>query len=67
MPLHIDPAVRERCFGDAEGHPLSELGTAASGIAGDRVVDADARPPAGESLSELYERVQAFITGLDVA
>ncbi len=66
VPLHLDPALRERCFGDAEGHPLSELGTAASGIEGDRVVDAEARPPAGESLSELYERVQAFVTGLEV-
>ena len=28
-----------------------------SGIEGDRVVDADARPPEGESLREMYERV----------
>ena len=65
VPLHLDPALRERSFGDAEGHPLIELDTAASGIEGDRVVDAGARPPAGESLSELYERVQAFITTLE--
>jgi broad specificity phosphatase PhoE len=67
VPPHLDPALRERCFGDAEGRPLRELGSAASGIEGDRVVDEDARPPAGESLSELYERVRAFITGLDLA
>lgn len=66
VPLHVDAALRERNFGVAEGHPLSELDPAASGIAGDRVVDAHARPPGGESLSELYGRVRAFLTGLDV-
>ncbi len=66
MPLHIDSNLRERSFGDAEGRPLSELDPAASGIELDRVVDADARPPAGESLCELYERVQAFIAELEV-
>jgi probable phosphoglycerate mutase len=67
LTLHIDPALRERSFGTAEGHPLSALEPAASGIEADRVVDADARPPAGESLSELYGRVRAFITGLDLS
>src|ERR1700729_515068 len=57
VPLHVDAALRERSFGVAEGHPLSELDPAASGIAGGRVVDAHARPPGGESLSELYGRV----------
>ncbi len=66
VPLHIDAALRERSFGDAEGCPLSELDPTASGIELDRVVDADARPPAGESLRELYERVRAFIVELAV-
>ena len=65
VPLHIDTALRERSFGDAEGHPLSELDPVASGIQSDRVVDADARPPAGESLRELYERVRVFISKLE--
>ncbi len=65
VPLHLDPSVRERNFGDAQGHPLRALKPAVSGIEGDRVVDADARPPAGESLTELYERVRDFITTLD--
>jgi broad specificity phosphatase PhoE len=65
LPLHIDPALRERSFGVAEGHPLSELDPAASGIELDRVVDVQARPPAGESLSELYGRVRDFITELE--
>ncbi len=67
LPVHVDAELRERSFGAAEGHPLSALDPAASGIELDRVVDAHARPPAGESLCELYERVRAFITGLDVA
>lgn len=66
LPLHIDSALRERSFGLAEGHPLSELDPAASGIELDRVVDTQARPPAGESLSELYERVRDFITGSEM-
>jgi probable phosphoglycerate mutase len=66
VPLHIDSVLRERSFGDAEGCPLSELDPAASGIELDRVVDADARPTGGESLRELYERVQAFVTELEV-
>jgi probable phosphoglycerate mutase len=56
-----DVALRERNFGQAQGRPHSELPSAASGIEIDRVVDADARPVDGESLSELYERVAAFI------
>ena len=64
LPLHIDPALRERRFGAAEGHPLSSLDPAASGIEHHRVINADARPPAGESLRQLYGRVRAFITRL---
>ena len=67
LPLHIDPALRERSFGAAEGHPLGALDPAASGIEFDRVVDAHARPPAGESLTDLYGRARAFITGLDLS
>ena len=66
VPLHIDPVLRERSFGDTEGRPLSALDPASSGIERNRVIDAHARPPAGESLSDLYGRVRAFITGLDV-
>ena len=66
VPLHIHTALRERSFGDAEGRPLGELDPMASGIQLDRVVDADARPPGGESLRELYARVTAFISELEV-
>jgi broad specificity phosphatase PhoE len=61
LPLQIDASLRERNFGVAQGRPLSELNPAHSGIEGVRVVDADVRPPEGESLRELYRRVSAFI------
>lgn len=60
-----NPALRERNFGRAQGRPQSELSPAASGIEIDQVVDADARPPEGESLSELYQRVGAFIADVE--
>ena len=64
LPLRYERSLRERNFGTAQGHPLSELHPALSGIEGDRVVDADARPPEGESLREMYQRVATF---MDVA
>lgn len=65
IPLRYERALRERNFGQAEGHPLSELQSAASGIEGDRVVDADVRPLEGESLREFYERVRGFVDDVD--
>ena len=66
VPLQYDPALRERNFGDAQGHPLERAATRRRrGSTGDRVVDADARPPEGESLRELYERVGAFIDAVE--
>jgi broad specificity phosphatase PhoE len=61
LPLRYERALRERNFGTAEGRPLRELSTAVSGIEGDRVVDADVRPPEGESLRAMYHRVAAFM------
>ena len=65
VPLHLDPRVRERCFGDAQGQPLTALHPVLSGIDGPRVVDVEARPPAGESLRELYERVRDFVDAME--
>jgi broad specificity phosphatase PhoE len=59
-----DAAVRERDFGAAQGLPLSALEPEWSGIEDERVVDADARPPGGESLRELGERVNGFFDRL---
>jgi len=55
-----DAALRERNFGAAQGSLLSALDAEWSGIDGDRVVDADARPPEGESLRDMSERVNHF-------
>ena len=57
-------ALRERCFGVFEGRSLTSLDSIDSGIRGDRVVDASARPEGGESLDELYERVGRFVDWL---
>jgi broad specificity phosphatase PhoE len=65
VPLYFDPRLRERCFGDAQGQPLTALRPAHSGVDGARVVDVEARPPAGESLREVYERVRDFIDAME--
>lgn len=66
--LHVswerEAALRERHFGAAQGLPLHALGPEWSGIESDRVVDADARPPGGESLRELGDRVSDFFDRL---
>jgi 2,3-bisphosphoglycerate-dependent phosphoglycerate mutase len=61
LPLHYERALRERNFGTAQGRPLHELSSAASGIEGEQVVDADTRPPEGESLRSMYRRVATFM------
>ncbi len=57
VALVTDPALRERNFGSAEGGPPSALGPARTGFGEAGVLDADARPPGGESVRELYQRV----------
>ena len=59
-----DVALRERNFGIAEGSPLAELPVEWSGIDGGWVVDAEARPPGGESLHDLNGRVGDFFSRL---
>jgi broad specificity phosphatase PhoE len=59
-PWELEPALRERDFGEAQGTPLRALPDEWSGLADDRVFDAEARPPGGESLRELSERVVDF-------
>jgi 2,3-bisphosphoglycerate-dependent phosphoglycerate mutase len=67
LPLRYERALRERNLGTAQGHPQRELHATASGIEGGRVVDADARPPGGESLRELYRRVSAFMDDVEAS
>jgi 2,3-bisphosphoglycerate-dependent phosphoglycerate mutase len=64
LPVAVDSALRERSFGSSEGLALGALDTVNSGIRGDQVVDASARPDGGESLDEVYERVGTFLERL---
>ena len=59
-----DEELRERNFGTAQGSSLRELPAEWSGIRDGRVVDAEARPPGGESLEELSRRVETFFNRL---
>jgi len=59
-----DPRLRERCLGHLEGSATTAVSPEVSGISGDRVVDADARPPGGESLRDFYRRVAEFVADL---
>ncbi len=56
LPVVIEPGLRERSLGEAEGTPSALLGPRYSGIDGVRVADADAAPEGGESVRQLYER-----------
>ena len=64
LPIRCDRALRERCFGAHEGLPLNSLDSVDSGICGDQVIDASARPEGGESLNEVYQRVGGFLEWL---
>ena len=59
-----DTDLRERDFGYAQGKPLRYLRSDWSGVEDGRVVNAEARPPGGESLHELSQRVDRFFCRL---
>jgi 2,3-bisphosphoglycerate-dependent phosphoglycerate mutase len=59
-----DPRLRERGLGVLEGSRSVAVPAALSGVAGERVIDPDARPPEGESLRDLYWRVAGFADDL---
>jgi broad specificity phosphatase PhoE len=64
LDVRIDPRLRGRKMGIAEGTPWADVPTAASGVAGERVVDQLARPPGGESLHDVYLRCAGFLEDL---
>lgn len=64
LDVRIDPRLRGRKMGIAEGVPWAQVPTAASGIAGERVVDQLAHPPGGESLHDVYLRCLGFLQDL---
>lgn len=59
-----DARLRERHLGVVQGCPLDSLTPELSGIEQGQVNDADARPPGGESIKDLYQRVTCFLLDL---
>jgi len=64
LPVHSDRRLRERCLGDLEGSPHSMITPEVTGFADGLVIDPDTRPPAGESLRDLYQRAASFCDDL---
>jgi probable phosphoglycerate mutase len=62
-PTVLEPGLRERSFGRLEGTAWADVDPALVGLRDGRVVDADARPPRGESLTDLARRVALVLTG----
>ncbi|MDB5761872.1 MAG: histidine phosphatase family protein [Herminiimonas sp.] len=69
MAIHIEPALRERCYGAFEGLLYGDIGKRyPDAYAAWRAHDVDARFPAGrhqaETLREFFERAMGVITRL---
>jgi 2,3-bisphosphoglycerate-dependent phosphoglycerate mutase len=64
LPVTRDARLRERCLGVLEGTNSATIHPTASGLRAHRVVDAEARPPGGESLRDFYRRVAEFADDL---
>jgi broad specificity phosphatase PhoE len=64
LPVQADRRLRERCLGVAEGSPHAAIGSSVTGLADGLVIDPDTRPPAGESVRDLYLRAAAFYDDL---
>jgi broad specificity phosphatase PhoE len=69
LPVQADRRLRERSLGVVEGNPHSAIGPSVTGLADGLVIDPDTRPPAGESVRDLYLRAAEFYDDLaaDVA
>ena len=64
LPVHPDARLRERSLGVLEGTSHAAIGPAATGLGGGLVIDPDVRPPAGESVRDLYLRAASFCDDL---
>lgn len=64
LVVETSSALRERSFGEAEGHPVADLDHRVTGIEAHHVVDADARPLGGESMNDVYRRTTDFVAAL---
>jgi 2,3-bisphosphoglycerate-dependent phosphoglycerate mutase len=64
LPVQADRRLRERSLGVVEGNPHAAIGPSVTGLADGLVIDPDIRPPAGESVRDLYLRAAAFYDDL---
>ena len=64
LPVYTDARLRERSLGVLEGTAHKTISPSATGLADGLVIDPDARPPAGESVRDLYQRAAAFCDDL---
>jgi broad specificity phosphatase PhoE len=64
LPVHVDARLRERCLGVLEGVAHKTISQSDLGHGNGRLFDPDVRPPAGESVRDLYQRAAAFCDDL---
>jgi broad specificity phosphatase PhoE len=64
LPVHTDTRLRERSLGVLEGSQSITIDESVIGLAGGLVIDPDTRPPAGESVRDLYLRAAEFCDDL---
>jgi broad specificity phosphatase PhoE len=64
LPVCADVRLRERSLGVLEGTAHKVIGASATGLADGLVIDPDVRPPAGESVRDLYQRAAGFCDDL---
>ena len=67
LPVFADSRLRERSLGVLEGSAAAAIDPAFTGLAGGQVTDPDARPAAGESVRDLYQRAAGFAEELAAA
>lgn len=64
VALRLEPRLRERDFGAAEGRPSDRADPRELGFSGELVTDPDASPAGGESLRQFYERIRGLLGDL---
>lgn len=64
LSVCVDVRLRERSLGVLEGTAHKVIGASATGLADGLVIDPDVRPPAGESVRDLYQRAAGFCDDL---
>ena len=64
LPVCADVRLRERSLGVLEGTAHKVIGASPTGLADGLVIDPDVRPPAGESVRDLYRRAAGFCDDL---